>query len=197
MTDEPNASCECHVEPPASKRPPTQRQIARAQKRRSKQRRRFWVRPRRLWRAKAAKRTTYSPWTESLMYVIVHHTADPGPRRGDVRRYLREIQRFHQETRGWNDIAYNYLIDPEGIVWEGRPFGVVGAHAPGYNTRGIGVCFMGTYTSKEPSPLQVDAFYDLLRRLEARGVRITDTYPHRRVYATSCPGDGVMEALDL
>lgn len=33
---------------------------------------------------------------------------------------IRSIQSFHMDARGWNDIAYNFLVCEHGIVFEGR-----------------------------------------------------------------------------
>lgn len=196
MNDPILTPCECYVPPLIDAKPAPARVVRRAAKKAATTRRLFWIRGRRLWRAAKAKSIAIAVWTRGV-HVVVHHTADPGPRRKDVRLYLREIQRFHQETRGWSDIAYNYLIDPTGVVWEGRGWEVVGSHAPGYNTRGIGVCFMGTYSTQKPTPAQVQAYEDLLKNLRKRGAKIIGEIPHSKVYATSCPGDGIRRELDL
>lgn len=39
---------------------------------------------------------------------------------GEYAGIVRGIQRFHMETKGWNDIAYNALVSPHGQVFEGR-----------------------------------------------------------------------------
>ena len=33
---------------------------------------------------------------------------------------LRGIQSFHQNTNGWCDIAYNFIVDRFGRIWEAR-----------------------------------------------------------------------------
>lgn len=38
-----------------------------------------------------------------------------------------------ERVEGYDDIGYNFLISTDGIVYEGRGWGVVGAHAVGYN----------------------------------------------------------------
>jgi hypothetical protein len=37
---------------------------------------------------------------------------------------VRGIQNFHMDTRGWLDIAYNFLVCPHGVIFEGRGLGV-------------------------------------------------------------------------
>jgi len=189
------ATCDCYT--PAPITPVVKLRTAkRAARKQSRVRRKFWIRGRILWRAKKPKHVTVASWKDGVD-VFVHHTADPGPRRKDVRKYLRQIQSFHMNTRGWSDIAYSYLIAPDGSVWEGRGFNVVGAHTEGHNTKGIGICFMGTFTTKAPTPAAQAAFTQLHKYLAKKGARIRGTYGHGDVYPTSCPGAGVRKALDL
>ncbi len=165
-------------------------------RRRRRRAAKFWIRGRKRWLAAAPKSVSHADWSSGV-HVFVHHTADPGPRKSDVRKYLRSIQRFHMVTRGWSDIAYNYLIDPDGRVWEGRGFGVIGAHTEGRNSRSIGICFMGTFTDKPPTIAAVTAYWNLLRHLRTRGARILGDHAHGEVYPTQCPGRGTRKALDL
>ncbi|MBK8668457.1 MAG: N-acetylmuramoyl-L-alanine amidase [Saprospiraceae bacterium] len=60
---------------------------------------------------------------------------------------------FHVNTNGWQDIGYNWLIDPNGVLYEGRGGGenVRGAHMCGYNNNTLGVCVMGNFVSLIPS----------------------------------------------
>lgn len=81
--------------------------------------------------------------------IILHHSVIAGG--------AREIQRFHQDIRGWQDIGYHYVIDrwKEGYaVFEGRPIEFCGAHAgrrtvgsrtTNRNFRRIGICVAGDF----------------------------------------------------
>ena len=159
----------------------------------------FYIRGRILWRAKRAKAKTRVSWAEN-MTVIVHHAADDGPKRNtavEERKYMRRIQDFHMgPRRQWNDIAYNYIIMPSGRVYEGRGFGVVGSHAPGFNTKGIGICFAG-HGDTPPTQLSLSAYYSLLRLLKRRGAGIIRERAHGDVFPTSCPGNAIRKALGL
>jgi hypothetical protein len=160
----------------------------------------FWIRGRRLWGAKRARSVTRADWTDGVT-IIVHHTADAGPKANTPkaeRAFMRQVQDFHMgPARGWSDIAYNYIVMPSGRVYEARGYGVVGAHAPGWNTNGIGVCFAGTYTDRIPSAASVKAYNQLLNRLAGKGAKIQGEKAHGDVYATGCPGSGIRKALKL
>jgi hypothetical protein len=122
--------------------------------------------------------------------VIVHHTAIDEP---DPIKQIQAIQRFHTQTRGWDDIGYNFLIDRAGTVYEGRwarpdpagavhdgedgnGRGVIGAHAAGYNTGSVGIAIMGTYSSA----LITAASMDALVRTVAWKVGPRNIDPHGR-----------------
>ena len=46
-------------------------------------------------------------------------------------------------NRGWSDIGYHYVIYLDGSIHEGRPVNRSGAHTKGYNSKSIGVCYIG------------------------------------------------------
>lgn len=60
--------------------------------------------------------------SEEVRFLLVHHTASGNEyERGDVPALLRGFFEFHTSAeKGWRDIAYNFLIDRFGRVWEGR-----------------------------------------------------------------------------
>lgn len=103
--------------------------------------------------------TTWSPRYKAPDKIIVHHTVTDSST-GDYANAVRQIFLLHTFTRGWGDIGYNYLIDPNGQIYEGRVGGegVVGAHAGGSNIGSIGIAFIGDFTSKLPTQAAQDAF---------------------------------------
>jgi hypothetical protein len=151
------------------------------------------------WGARAASST---PSTTTVSFLIIHHenganTSTDWPAR------VRSVQNFHMDTNGWADIGYNYLVDPNGVAYEGRGGGenVVGAHNCGKNASTMGVCMLGTFTSVKPTN---NAEYTLKRimawKAKQRGINVTSTGSlggttigrltgHRASCSTSCPGD--------
>src|SRR3989338_5905761 len=61
--------------------------------------------------------------------IIIHHTAG-GSGQEDPQSTIRGIYYWHAKVLGWGDIGYNYLIDQEGNIYEGRygGDGVIGGH---------------------------------------------------------------------
>lgn len=74
------------------------------------------------------------------------------------------LKTFHIETRGWDDIGYNFLIGCDGNVYEGRGWGVEGAHTFSFNNRSIGVTFIGCFMRKLPTARALAACKKLLQR---------------------------------
>lgn len=82
---------------------------------------------------------------------------------------IQGIYRYHAVTRGWGDIGYNYIIDQQGRIYEGR-FGGNGVRAAhvyvdrtkdNFNFGTIGITVLGNYAKIQPS----EAVYQSLTRL--------------------------------
>ncbi|HEV7525631.1 MAG TPA: peptidoglycan recognition family protein [Acidimicrobiia bacterium] len=128
------------------------------------------------WGANEGLRKPGQIYDTSVTKIVVHHTGTPN----EVRDYpglCRGV--LANETSGeYIDIAYNWLIDPNGRIYEGRwaqdfPGGsphtgerlganVRGAHAIYHNSHTVGIALMGTYDSINPPPAMVDALVALL-----------------------------------
>lgn len=81
-----------------------------------------------------------APLADALNTIVVHHSAldfSDGPR---------EIQALHRVERGYADIAYHYVIDSFGTLYEGRVITARGAHTGGSNTGTVGVVLLGNYS---------------------------------------------------
>lgn len=62
------------------------------------------------------------------------------------------IRKYHMETNGWADIGYHFGIELIGDRYEiltGRMLGREGAHCPGFNRIGIGICLIGNFEEDE------------------------------------------------
>jgi hypothetical protein len=128
------------------------------------------------WGANEALRKPGQVYDSTIQKLIVHHTASPNSIT-DYAGLCRGILGY--ETSGvYIDIAYNWMIDPVGRIYEGRwaqnyPAGVPhtgeknlanvrGAHALNHNARTIGVALLGTYDTVTPPPAMVNALVTLL-----------------------------------
>lgn len=123
----------------------------------------------------------------------LHHTATGQHGAAGVRA----IQRFHMDTRGWQDIAYSYLVDADGTVYEGRGPAVAGAHTHGHNSTSHAICAMGDYQQEHPTERLVRSVARLVRYGHDRGWwPATLTGGHRDVGTTACPGQHLYARID-
>src|SRR5262245_7852024 len=156
---------------------------------------------------------------EDVHFLLVHHTAaNTEHTAAEVPSILGAMYEFHTGEKGWHDIAYNFLVDREGGVWEGRAgslAGPVAADATGGNQGSDQlVCFIGDFTSVMPTPAALDAGTRTLAWLAQRygidtsaGASVTfvsrgsNKWPagakvttktvagHRDMSTTACPGN--------
>ena len=124
-----------------------------------------------------------------LNTIVVHHTAlafTEGPR---------EIQVAHIRTSGYADIAYHFLIDSFGTLYEGRSLGVRGSHTGGHNTGTVGIALIGNFQLIPALQIQMISLTALVKTL-AEQVPITHLAGHRDFQPgeTECPGSN-LEAL--
>jgi len=124
-----------------------------------------------------------APLAQVLTTVVVHHSALP------LRDGPREIQRVHRATLGFADIAYHFVIDGDGRLFEGRPLNVRGAHTRGHNTGTVGVVLLGNFERADPAPEQIASLTTLLLSLRDT-YGITHLAGHRDFLPaeTVCPG---------
>lgn len=104
-----------------------------------------------------------APVFAPVTHLVVHHSAGANSA-SNWAAVVRSIWVLHVQGNGWNDIGYNYLIDPNGVIYEGRAGGdgVIGAHFSGVNTGTMGVCLMGTFGATPPMQSAIDSLRRLL-----------------------------------
>ncbi len=115
-----------------------------------------------------------APHYQPVTHIIVHHTATTNRPYYDYASVVRSIWHYHTITLGWGDIGYNYLIDPNGVIYEGRAggdnaIGVRGIHR-GPNAGAMAVGFIGCYgncnylglSNIQPSQAMFNAGVDLM-----------------------------------
>jgi len=173
------------------------------------------IQPRAVWAAELAPAGQTEPEAD-VRFLLVHHSAAHSQHEPhDVPVILRSYYSLHTQ-KGWPDIAYNFLIDRYGTIWEGRigsADGAVAGDATGGN-QGFSqlVCLIGDFTNQAPTMAAQQSGLQLLAWLAAResidplsttsfvskgsnrwdpGVEVTTPTiaGHRDMSKTACPGD--------
>lgn len=164
---------------------------------------------------------------ESVQFLLVHHTASSntyGP--GGARDVLRATYAWHTSpAKGWPDVCYEFFVDHDGVVWEGRAGALAGpvrADATG-GSQGFAqlVCLVGDFTTADPTQAMIDSLVKVLAWLAIRygidtasgtttsfvsrgsqryasGAPVTTPTiaGHRDMSYTGCPGDHIYFHLD-
>lgn len=143
------------------------------------------------WGAKPNK-TKFSKLGE-VKGLVVHWSAYPVAVGNQAEMdQCKTIQRLHQEDRGWNDVAYNFLVGDTGQIYEGRGFGNRSAAQGGnsrqeinYNNKHyVAVCWLGGSKPTDQPSAEARAAISWLYEQVGGELR-----PHSSFKQTDCPGD--------
>ena len=156
-----------------------------------------------------------------VRFLLVHHTDVPGNdyAQADVPGLLRGMYRYHVgPDKRWPDLAYNFVVDRYGGIWEGRAGSLHEPVVPGATGGSQGFdqlgCFLGNHSRVAPTPQAQASMISLLawmarkygvdtragatttfvsrgsNRWSAGTTVTTRTIEgHRAMSLTSCPGD--------
>ena len=94
----------------------------------------------------------WPPEYETVSHIIIHHTATAN-RPVDVPGAIRSIYYYHAVEQGWGDIGYNYLVDHNGRIYQGRYGGqnVIGGHSYQFAVGSSGITTIGNFQTVEPT----------------------------------------------
>lgn len=103
--------------------------------------------------------------------IIIHCSATKAGQ--DLR--ARDIDRMHR-LRGFSQIGYHFIIDLDGLVENGRPLSIDGAHCNTkgdsgvtYNKHSIGICYIGGLDKNgQPADTRTEAQKKTLLELVAK-----------------------------
>lgn len=108
---------------------------------------------------------------------------------------IRSIQANHMNK--WDDIGLNFLVGGDGRAYEGCGFNVCNHTLAYYNTLGICISFIGTFTENKAPEKQLMA----ARQLIEDGIKQSKIHPdyalygHRQLKDTLSPGDALYEQI--
>lgn len=168
------------------------------------------IKSRSSWNARAANgcdEDGYDTYGDTTRGVNLHHTAGTNSySKSQSASIVKGIQKFHQDGRGWCDIAYNFLVDKYGQIFEGRFGGVDkpvrGSHS-GNNTVNeltMGVALMGNLDKARPTSdmktatvklvgWRLGTYYKPAKGSVTIGSKTLQRISgHRNVVSTACPG---------
>ena len=131
--------------------------------------------------------------------ITLHHQGLAFPRGKDPQKYLRDLQSWSRNTRGWIDVPYHYVIDLDGKTYEGRDIRFAGDTNTNYDPAGHALIeVVGNFDDVEPNTAQLAAVTNLMTLLVVQhGVAVENIRGHRDVApGTECPGKNLYHYLE-
>jgi hypothetical protein len=134
-------------------------------------------------------------------WITIHHAGVLWTNSQDPAQFVRNMQAWGKKrpeiekpprNTYWPDLAYHFLIAPDGRIFEGRPV----EYEPESNTKyslagNIGVEMMGDFERQRPSPAQLESVVRLTTWLmQEHHIQLENVRSHRDAAPgqTSCPG---------
>lgn len=133
---------------------------------------------------------------QQIKYLIIHHSWSE-----DSKKTLNApaIMNYHVKVKKMRKVGYNELIEEyrkKVLSVNGRPAYIQGAHTLGFNTKSYGICVIGNFDKKTPSP---EVWIKALERAKVicltYGISVENVLGHRETFALrgraqekTCPG---------
>ncbi|MFD9190440.1 peptidoglycan-binding protein [Streptomyces phaeochromogenes] len=99
---------------------------------------------------------------------------------------MRAIEAVHL-GQGWSGVGYNFVVDQAGNAYEGRGWGLQGAHCPDHNITGLAVQ-IAVGGDQEPSAKALATARALYEEACKKTGRTLARRGHKDGFATACPG---------
>lgn len=123
--------------------------------------------------------------------MTIHHSAVALPDNSDIAARLRQHQRYHQDDKGWVDIAYHAAVDRRGNIFALRDTAIAGDTATDYDTTGhFLVLCEGNFDEEAVTEAQLNgAALVCAWATKEFGISSETLSSHQEVTpVTSCPG---------
>lgn len=128
--------------------------------------------------------------------MTIHHTAVMLGDNSNAPARLRQHQHYHQDSKGWIDIAYHVSVDRDGNLYELRNPALVGDTATSYDPTGhfLVVC-EGNFDEEQVTEAQLNGAALAFAWAATRyGIPTATLQGHRDAsHDTSCPGASLYE----
>lgn len=143
--------------------------------------------------------TTAPAAAQTVTGVVIHHQGELWKAGDDVPAYLRRLQTWSRQARGWVDVPYHYIVAPDGQVYAARPVSVAGDTNTDYDPRGhLQVMLLGNFEVQEPTPAQWRSTVRLVALLlDEHRIEGSDIAAHQHLASnTVCPGANLLKRFD-
>ena len=133
-------------------------------------------------------------------YITIHHAGVDWKTGRDPKDFLKSMQAWGQKEKGWPDLAYHYMIAPDGRIFECRPVEYEPESNTKYDLKGhLGIEMMGNFETQRPSEAQLKSVVALTAWLcQEHKIDPSQIAGHkdRAKDQTVCPGKDFVRYLD-
>lgn len=150
------------------------------------------------WGARKARHRDSLPLSR-IDTIVIHYSAAYHDEFPSYSARVRETQNFHMDVRGWNDIAYNFLVARDGTLFEGRGWDTMPAATEHHNSHTIAICFLGSdkVGRDDVTDAGRKALANFIRDVNKRAKRTLKVKGHRDFNSTDCPGNELYHWIQL
>jgi hypothetical protein len=125
-------------------------------------------------------------------YITIHHAGVEWKAGADPAKFVKSMQAWGQREKKWPDLAYHFLIAPDGRIFEARKLEYEPESNTKYDLQGhIGVELMGNFETQRMTEAQLKSMVNLVAWLtEELNIDPANIAGHkdRAKGQTSCPG---------
>ena len=129
-------------------------------------------------------------------WLIIHHSGgtDADPLADSSNFTFEQCNELHKERFNFISslgfyVGYQYYIEKDGTLKQGRADNEEGAHCIGYNTSSIGICLAGNFDATLPTDAQVVTLTKLLKEKSVQyNIPKENIVPHRKFAQKTCYG---------
>jgi hypothetical protein len=142
--------------------------------------------------------TSYSK--QVIKYITVHHGGVEFLPGTDPIKSIQNLQSWSRAEKKWIDIPYHYMIDLDGVIYEGRPIDIPGDTNTEYNPFNHALIeVMGNYEIQILSEAQLNSLINLIKFLMVRyNVPVEKVKTHKDYSnMTVCPGKDIYKYFEL
>jgi hypothetical protein len=131
--------------------------------------------------------------------ITIHHEGEVFEKGQNAPEHIKAIQTWGMsQARNWTDIPYHFLIDPDGVIFEGRNVFTAGETATEYDPSGhLLITCMGNFEVQQISEAQLNSLINLIAYCCEKYQISAETIAAHKDYAeTLCPGKDLYKYLE-
>lgn len=130
--------------------------------------------------------------------ITIHHEGEFFPENENSAKHIKKTQVWGMgKDRNWSDIPYHFMIDPSGIIYEGRNVYTAGETNTTYDPSGhLLITCLGNFEEQKVTPEQLKSLVDLIAYCCIKYQIDPETIKGHKDYAdTLCPGKDLYQYI--